>query len=191
MISLTDPKPAGNIFAIDPGNERSAFVVLEPTHGEPIGFGDEDNASVLAELRRQGVTGRICSVAIEMITGDGRPAGREVFETAFWAGRFAQLAESMDLPFHLLSRSSVAWNICKTHKGGDSAVRTLIIDRFGGRVALAKAKKCGRKRHDSCGCVNGLLSQDGPLARITGDVWQALAVGLTHLDKLREVPFYP
>src|SRR4051812_35114612 len=77
------------ILAIDPGPVRSAWIGYQPSSLSLRGFGIWDNQrlleSLIASLRRP-----ICSVVIEKVEGYGMAVGAEVFETVFWAGRFAQ-----------------------------------------------------------------------------------------------------
>ena len=52
--------------------------------------------------------------------------------------------------------------LCNSMRAKDANVRQAILDRFGGKAAAI-----GRKR------------QPGPLYGIAGDLWAALAVGIT------------
>jgi hypothetical protein len=79
------------LYAIDPGTEKSAVVVVHPD-GRRIEGGVHPNAelldSLLGQLTQPG------HLVIEQIASYGMPVGREVFETVFWAGRFAQAWQS-------------------------------------------------------------------------------------------------
>ena len=90
------------------------------------------------------------------------PVGREVFETVYWIGRFAQAAQPVE--HTLVSRGAVKMHLCGSKRAKDSNIRQALIDRFGGSAAI------GRK------------ADPGPLYGISGDVWSALAVAVTWYD---------
>ncbi|MGE5328081.1 MAG: hypothetical protein ACM3KR_01040, partial [Deltaproteobacteria bacterium] len=78
------------ILAIDPGNVESAYVLLDENL-KVIEFGKYINENVRCEVRR--LFNKYypnVHVAIEMVAhyGTGMPAGKEVFETCVWIGRF-------------------------------------------------------------------------------------------------------
>ncbi|MFR1809422.1 MAG: hypothetical protein ACLSWV_10790, partial [Pygmaiobacter massiliensis] len=80
------------IFAIDPGNIESGFVIVEHD-GREINKvshkGKVQNESLLERISMERFhPGDI--VAIEMIASYGMPVGREVFDTCIWIGRFYQ-----------------------------------------------------------------------------------------------------
>ena len=82
----------GTILAIDPGNEKSGYVIVEHD-GEEIRHvlevGKIEN-NVLLSLIAQKLYGNGYDVAIEMIAGMGMTVGQEVFDTCVWIGRFWQ-----------------------------------------------------------------------------------------------------
>lgn len=152
------------ILAIDPGNERSAAVVLND-EGRPVEFWREPNAEVLrrvlaiARLWHQ-IDGVIRGhLAIEMIASYGMPVGREVFDTCVWIGRFVQ---AWNAPHTLVYRRDVKMFLCGNNTAKDGNIRQALIDRYGGKDAAI-----GNKR------------APGPLYGISNDVWSALAVGVT------------
>ena len=147
------------ILAIDPGYERSAYVEL--VNGRPEAFGTSANEDVLTMLRL-GLT-EADIVVIEQIESFGMAVGREVFETVFWSGRFAEAAypiRAVQLP-----RRAVKLHLCGSTRAKDPNIRAALIDRFGGSAAI------GRK------------ANPGPLYGISQDVWSALAVAVTFADQ--------
>lgn len=78
----------GTILAIDPGNIKSGYVVVEHD-GEEIRrvlkVGKEPNRVVL-DVIKSTPTGY--DLAIEMIAGMGMAVGAETFDTCYWIGRF-------------------------------------------------------------------------------------------------------
>jgi hypothetical protein len=152
------------ILAVDPGNERSAAVVLND-EGRPVEFWREPNDEVLRRvLSLSGMWNTISAqddghLAIEMIASYGMPVGREVFDTCVWIGRFVQ---AWNAPHTLVYRRDVKMFLCGNNTAKDGNIRQALIDRYGG-----KDKAIGNKR------------TPGPLYGISNDVWSALAVGVT------------
>lgn len=153
------------ILAIDPGNERSAAVVLNDA-GSPVEFWREPNDEVLRRVpafqhlwpsdERGEIVGHL---AIEMIASYGMPVGREVFDTCVWIGRIIQ---AWNAPYTLVYRRDVKMFLCGNNTAKDGNIRQALIDRFGG-----KDRAIGNKK------------SPGPLYGISNDVWAALAVGVT------------
>jgi len=161
------------ILAVDPGPQRSAWVVINEdgsSHPLVVSFALEPNDDLLARIREQ----RFCSpplpmhCAMEMVASYGMPVGREVFDTVWWAGRFAQCfgADSVDRIYRL----QVKLAICKDSRAKDSNVRQAIIDRYpatgGGRVPQI-----------------GTKAKPGPLYGVRADEWAAIGVALTWLGR--------
>lgn len=146
------------VFAIDPGNEQSAWVLYDSAR--PIAFGKHgnDEALYLAKVYRTGGT----HLAIEMIASYGMPVGREVFETCVWIGRFVQ---AWDAPHALVYRRDVKLHLCGSSRAKDGNVRTALLDRYGGKAAAL-----------------GTKAAPGPLRGVSSDVWSALAVAVTFSD---------
>lgn len=158
------------ILAIDPGNERSAAVVLND-ESRPVEFWIEPNQEVLRRVKalssiwpmrhvpNQPVHLQPVHLAIEMIASYGMPVGAEVFDTCVWIGRFVQ---AWSAPYTLVYRRDVKMFLCGNNAAKDSNIRQALIDRYGG-----KERAIGKKK------------APGPLYGIHEDVWAALAVGVT------------
>ena len=151
------------LLAIDPGTTESAYVVYDGA--KPVRFGKVENLEMLAIIAECDEFDDCC---IEMIGhyGTGMPAGKEVFETCIWIGRFIEgwnLMASHD-PDRIL-RKTVAAYVCGSARAKDGNIRQAIIDRYGGPDAIGKKKT------------------PGPLYGISGDVWQALAVAITYHEQ--------
>lgn len=152
-------------FAIDPGNTRSAFVVLD-NWGKPCRFGKTDNTTLLAQMSEWSLACPGSMLAIEMIASYGMPVGAEVFETCVWVGRFIQAWHG---PHVFVYRREVKLNLCGSMKAKDGNVRQALIDRFGGKATAVGTKK-----------------QPGPLYGFAADAWSALAVGVTYIDTAKQ-----
>lgn len=144
------------VLAIDPGNEESAYVLLDKETYKPLEFGKVDNTRLLMlllELEYQ-------ELAIEMIASYGMPVGKEVFDTCVWIGRFIQIRQCPD--FEYIYRKEEKINLCGSMKAKDSNIRQALIDRFG---------------------VVGTKKNQGWFYGFKKDIWAAYAVGVTYLDK--------
>jgi hypothetical protein len=153
----TTPKLTA-ILAIDPGPTESAYCWL--INGQPDAFAKVPNETLREQLLSND---RKAPLVIEKIASFGMSVGAEVFETVYWSGIFSQCWKG---DVHRITRIEVKSAICHDSRAKDKNIRQALIDRYGGdSVAI------GRK------------ANPGPLYGISGDVWSALAVGLTYLDK--------
>ena len=159
------------ILAIDPGSEQSAWLRLVDGKIDDKGIQpNQELRNSLAFLER----GNYDIIAIEEIAhyGTGMPAGKSVFDTCKWIGRFA---ERCPIEPVMVLRKDVKMHFCGSMKAKDGNIRQALLDRFGG-----KDKAIGRKPHY------------GPLRGITSHLWSALAIGLFAQDtmsKPKEAPF--
>ena len=154
------------IFAIDPGTTESAWVQF--VDGRPRRFGKDLNVVVLREVDESRGHGN--DLVIEWVQSFGMPVGAEVFETCYWAGRFAEAFAPHEA--HRLKRTTIKGHICGSARAKDANVRAALIERFG----PTKAEAVGTKK------------KPGPLYGIKGDVWSALAVAMTFADAERRQP---
>ncbi len=144
-----------SVLAIDPASFQSAWLRFDDAR--PQGFGITAN-EVLAKALRSGGLPNV--VVIEKIESYGMAVGAEVFDTVWWAGRFAEAASRV--PVVMLPRRAVKLALCGDSRAKDANIRQALIDRFGGSAAV------GRK------------AAPGPLYGISRDVWSALAIAVTY-----------
>lgn len=145
------------LLAIDPGTISSAWVQF--VRGQPVAHGYDPNAAMLRKVSTYAAPG--VEVVCEQIESYGMPVGREVFEAVRWCGRFEQ-AFNRDDCWHYLPRRAVKLELCGQSRAKDANVRQALIDLYGG-----KDQAIGRK------------AAPGPFYGVSGDVWAALAVGVT------------
>lgn len=145
-----------SILAIDPGNEESAYVLID-SNFKPLNFGKISNDELLSSLKHYPAK----EAVIEMIACYGMPVGEEVFETCVWVGRFLQELSNYNIPVSFVYRKDVKMHICETMRAKDANVRQVLIDRFG---------QVGTKKNP--GWFYGFKS----------DVWAAYAVGVTYKE---------
>ena len=158
------------IMAIDPGTKTSGLVVYDDvSKAVRVAFDGIENALIPSYIHEhvqqyEGV------VVVEWLSCYGARVGSETFETCWWSGRFAEAALEngrrlyrKDVVRHLLGGGG------STGPGRDSAVRAVILDRFGPGRTLAIGTK----------------SKPGPLYYVKGHAMQALAVAVTWSDGIR------
>lgn len=157
------------ILAIDPGPEKSAYVILEQIYGGPSYSGPPGkfqlgelihNADMRDFLRTQSLR-RDIRLAIEMVACFGMAVGAEVFDTCRWIGRFE---ERWGGHVQRVYRKDVKIHLCNSMKAKDANIRQALIDKYG---------PVGTKKNP------------GPLRGVSGHLWAALAVAdyaATHSD---------
>jgi hypothetical protein len=140
------------LYAIDPGTEQSAVVIVTPLkiYGA-IHPNSELRDALLGPQTEPG------HLVIEQVESFGMPVGREVFETVFWSGRFAEAWQSRGLrhSWSRIGRKAVKLALCGTVKAKDPHIRQALIDAYGGPSCVKKG---------------------GALAGIKSHLWAALAV---------------
>jgi hypothetical protein len=156
------------ILAIDPGSESSGFVIW---NGESIIMAGVETNPVMLTLIDKMATGlgSVCAdlLAIENVGhyGTGMPAGKTVFDTCIWIGRFIQKwSERRDDRVQLVLRTTVKTHLCGSVRAKDSNVYQAIRDRrefIGGK---------------------GTKKQPGPLHGVTSHAIQALALAIYIYD---------
>jgi hypothetical protein len=149
------------IIGIDPGPEKSAYVVLY--NGAIQDKGKVDNAILKVELRQW--EGSDVQMAIEMVASYGMPVGCEIFETVFWIGRVWEAAERSNLDCRKVYRKDIKLWLCNSIRAKDANVRQALLDKFP-RTGGGKTPQIGTK------------SKPGPLYGMSGDIWSALAIAL-------------
>lgn len=158
------------ILAIDPGNIQSAYCVIDKQTYKPLEFGKIDNEDLKTKLKNDIKFYPIDAFAIEMIASYGMPVGKEVFDTCVWIGKFI---ESFDCSLtDYIYRKDEKMNLCGSMKAKDSNIRQALIDRFA--TFDFKNGKGTKKNQDF-------------FYGFSKDVWAAYAVGVTWLDKQKEL----
>lgn len=146
------------VLAIDPGNTRSAYVLYAERSISAKGI--VENAEMLRILDALGGAADEC--VIEMTYGFGARVWKQVYETVFWTGRFAERWESRGRRARLVERREVKRVICGSSATKDRDVRQALILRFGPDVEEAIGTK----------------KAPGPLYGVRADEWAALALAV-------------
>lgn len=151
------------ILAIDPGPSQSAYVLWDGSHVEDKGI--LPNGELATALSGNYICFEESDITLflEMIGhyGTGMPAGKEVFDTCVWIGRFI---ECWPWKHELILRPTIKTHLCGSSRAKDANVRQSLIDRFGSP---------------------GTKSAQGPLYGIKSHMWSALAVAVCAHDRLR------
>lgn len=146
------------IFAIDPGNVQSAYVILDDEL-KPIEFAKVDNEKLLEILKRSRIENwEVRHYVIEKIASYGMSVGQTIFDTCIWTGRFVEVVGGC---MEYIYRKDEKMNLCGTMKAKDTNIRQALIDRFG---------------------VVGTKKDKGFFYGFKADVWAAMAVGVTYHD---------
>lgn len=159
------------VYAIDPGNTKSAMCVIDADTLRPLDAVILENDLLMQRIRRTKLEEED-SVAIEMLQSYGNLIGRDVLETAVWIGRFYE-AFLRKMPITgaqptLVFRIEEKMHICGDPKAGDTNIRRALIDRF-----CDHDFRTGR----------GTVKNPDWFYGFAKDMWAAYAVGLTHIEK--------
>ena len=146
------------VLAIDPGSTQSGLCMINSKTYSPIHAEKISNEEVLDLLPSPDTL-----VVIEMVGhyGTGMPAGKDVFDTCVWIGRFLQHFTNCKLHVRQMMRMEVKMNLCRHPRAKDSNIRQALIDRFG---------EVGTKKNQ--GWFYGFKS----------DIWSAYACGVCFLE---------
>ena len=150
-----------NVLAIDPGNVYSAYAIID-TDYNLLAKGKVKNRVLETKIKRS--PNRFDVVVIEMIASYGMAVGETVFETCVEIGRLMVLSELQSKPVERIKRIEVKMNLCHQTRAKDSNIIQALKDRFG---------EVGRK------------NSPGYFYGVSKDMWQAIALGVTYIDRLK------
>ena len=142
------------ILAIDPGPERSAYVVW--SDGRVVESAWIDNFDV--RVRVSYYAREQQRIAIEMIASYGMAVGASVFNTCVEIGRMVEVAKAHGVDAELIFRKDVKLHVCGSPRAKDANIRQALMDSYG---------------------PVGTKKQPGPLYGVKSHVWAALAVAVT------------
>lgn len=131
------------ILGIDPGTEKSGFVVWDDGL---IESGELNNSELLVRIV-QNEFGKVEVCGIEMVASYGMAVGREVFETVFWIGRIYERAIKRWTTIRVY-RKDVKMFLCGTSKAKDSNISQALRDKHGEKgTKKAPGKLYGISKH--------------------------------------------
>lgn len=161
-----------SLIAIDPGNQYSGICLINAADYRPLKAGKTDNWEIMRDLMfpqdRENIR-----VVIEMIGhyGTGMPAGRSIFDTCVWIGRFMQFFNERGIEAELMMRTEVKMHLCSHPRANDATIKQALIDRF-----APNERNYGKGTKKTPGFFYGFAA----------DMWAAYGLGVTYLDKLKE-----
>jgi hypothetical protein len=144
------------LFALDPGNIHTGYVVYDTESRNILEFGKIENEEMREKLIQN--EHEASYLAIEMIASYGMAVGKSVFDTCVWTGRFI---EAWGQDYEQVYRRATKMVLCGSAKATDSAIRQALIDIFEPDLEPKKRPK-------------------GPLKGISKDVWQALGIAIVY-----------
>jgi len=155
-------------LAIDPGSTESGIVLMDKEY-TPVFFDIIPNEKVIPIIALE-IGAKKPYTVIEMVAhyGTGMPAGKDVFETCIWIGRFVESLTQMGLVVTTLPRQTVKLHLCNSVRAKDKNVIQALVDRFSDTV------------HGKYG--KGTKKDPGFFFGFRDDVWQAFALGTTYID---------
>lgn len=160
------------ILAFDPGNEQTAYCLIDRETRKPIEFGKVKNEDAIRYMyATNGAARRATAVIIEMVASYGMAVGASVFQTCVMIGRLTEAANNIGVPVEYVYRMEEKMAICHDSKAKDANIRQALIDRFA--------------QHDF---KNGKGTKKDPdwFYGFAKDEWSAYAVGITFLEKHRK-----
>lgn len=156
-----------SVFAIDPGNEESAYCIMDDQYNL-IEFKKSDNENIMKIMLSK--LDEVDEVCIERMMSYGMPVGAETFITCEWIGRFSQEAEKK-VKVSYVYRKDEKLYICGSPKATDTNIRHALIERFA--------------KHDT---KRGTGTKSNPdyFYGVSHDVWSSVAIACTFLDMKHE-----
>jgi len=159
--------PVKGLLAIDPGPDKSAYVLMTMI-GEVISYSNDCENNDLIEIVRRG---NHSVVACESVQSYGMPVGQSTFQTCFMIGRIHEATEFRGIPFIPYMNPDIRLHLCKSSKAKDTNVRRALLDRY---------ERTGGGATPEIGTIK----KQGPLYGFSGNhAFSALAVGWTYLDR--------
>jgi hypothetical protein len=142
------------ILALDPGPVKSSLVQWDGVR--LLDVATLDNYRIIDYI-----ISCPAYLLIEQVKSYGMAVGETVFETVFWSGRFAQVAQH---GFNRLGRMDVKMHLCGNPRARDGNIIQALKDRFGPKPTKSRP--------------NPVYGEFKPAA----DQWQAWALGVTYYD---------
>lgn len=158
------------ILAVDPGTDKSAYVIYETQNAQVVEKGIENNKDLLKLLAVLNHDDDVGVLVIEMMKSYGNVMGDTVLETCVWIGRFI---ERWARKWEWIYRKTIVTQLCNSSRAKDSNVRQALIDRY--RDVLR-----ARGVYED---PVGLKSSPGPLYGVKKDMWSALAVAVAYHER--------
>ena len=119
------------IAGIDPGNESSAFALIDIETLRPIAAYKGKNENTVENLLNEANAEDIISAPIERMQSYGMGVGQSVFDTCIWTGRFIERLNAKGIDTPLIPRREVKLYHCGMASAKDANVIAALKERFG------------------------------------------------------------
>ena len=153
------------VLAVDPGNELSAYMVMDSDTFKPIEFAKLSNCALNEMLRNNEI--QYDEAVAERVQSFGMPVGRSIFLTCEEIGRLAEIIESKGKPISYVYRKDEKLHICGDPRAKDSNIRRALIERF---ATFDFETGKGTKKHPDWWYGMKL------------DTWSAAAISITYIE---------
>lgn len=154
------PVRARRILAIDPGSERSGWVLYDPaTRSVDLAGGETDDVELISMIRARSFTDAVLAFEVLAPWGQIRP---ELISTTLWCGRFAEAWLGRGGEVAQATRTEVKVWLLGQSKGNDGDVNAALREIHGGARAAV-----------------GTKAAPGPLYTVRSHAWAALGVAVT------------
>lgn len=152
------------ILSLDVGTTQTGYAIMDWHIGKPtlVSFGKVDNMELRNTVMSELYDRTIDFVAYEEFASYGMPIGKTTMHSIQWNGRYIELAYSQKVPTYPIFRKDVKIHLCQSMKAKDSNIRQALIDRYG---------------------VVGVKANQGFFYGVAGDVWSAIAINVTFMEK--------
>jgi len=160
------------VLAIDPGPEKSGFVVLKYISNNDIKILDKgylDNNSINKKICSILIKNPNINIVIEGVISYGMPIGKSTLETAVWSGRFFQKTKDLGRKkVFFLNRKDVRITLCGSMRAKTKNIKQALKDRFG---EIGKKNNRGKLYDIKTDLPKGALDH----------VWSSLAIAVTYI----------
>ena len=156
------------LLAIDPGTFASGWAILDMETCRPEKCGKTDNSELIRMIGERELWAP--EAVVEMMTSYGARVGRETLETLVWIGRFIQELVRQGTGTRSMYRRDVKLELVGLTRATDADLRQYLEDRFA----------YGTRNHGK-----GTKEQPGWFYGFHADIWQAYALGVAFLDKVK------
>jgi hypothetical protein len=171
--------PDAYILGIDPGNENTAWALIDGEDLRPLYIGKQENelaycamVDAYQELMERHFHQIDLYVGIEMIASYGMPVGAEVFDTCVWIGELKERLRNWSArkETRFIYRQEEKLTLCHSPRANDATIKQALVDRF------AKGQPNNGK---------GTKKSPGWFYQFRADIWQAYAVAVTYAERER------
>lgn len=157
------------ILAIDAGTTESGYAIMQFCGDKLnlLAFGKTSNAHLMQIVKSE----RYDQLVYEQFQSFGMAVGESTIEAIIWNGRFMQAAIDSNHPVDRVYRKEEKLCLCNSLRAKDSNIRQALIDRY------AKTDFKNGK---------GTKKEPDVFYGVGKDVWSAIAVGVTWMERKKE-----